>query len=338
MRDFKIIVDTLPDPVPQTGEVLVRTLACGICGSDLHALKYAQQLAEAGPESGIPFPLDVDRDLVMGHEFCAEVVDYGPDTPQRLKRGTRVVSVPILFRGSGMHGIGYSNDFTGGFGELMLLNEALLIPVPDEVTPQHAALTEPIGVGIHAVAKAGLEEGDCALVIGCGPVGLAVIGALRLQNVGPIVASDFSSFRRSLGEHLGADVVLDPKERSPFEVLAEKAPGRRMVVFECVGMPGIIQEIILEAPPRTPVVVAGVCMEEDRIMPLAAAPKEISLQFVFGYSPEEYAEALKAIGEGTIDVSPLITGRIGLDGVAQAFEELAQPDRHAKVLVEPGRS
>ena len=274
----------------------------------------------------------------MGHEFCAEVVDYGPDTPQRLKPGTRVVSVPVLLRGGGIQSIGYSNDFTGGYGELMILAEPLLVPVPDEVAPHHAALTEPIGVGIHAVAKAGLQEGDSALVIGCGPVGLAVIVALRLQNVGPIVASDFSPFRRSLGEHMGADVVVDPNVRSPFEVWAEKAPGRRVVVFECVGVPGILQEIIQAAPPRTPVVVAGVCMEEDRILPLVAAPKEISLQFVFAYSPEEYAQALQAIAEGTIDVSRLITGRVGLEGVAQAFEELAQPDRHAKIVVEPGRS
>src|SRR5262249_56732831 len=79
-RDSQIVVDTLPDPEPGPGEVLVRTLACGICGSDLHALTHAHRLAEAAREGGAPFWLDPARDVVMGHEFCAEVIDYGPDT------------------------------------------------------------------------------------------------------------------------------------------------------------------------------------------------------------------------------------------------------------------
>jgi threonine dehydrogenase-like Zn-dependent dehydrogenase len=317
MRNSKIVVDTLPDPEPQKGEVLTRTLACGICGSDLHALKYAEQLAKAGPDSGLPFPIDPSRDLVMGHEFCAEIVDYGPETD--------------------LKAVGYSNELPGGYGELMVLAEPLLLPVPDRVTPQQAALTEPIGVGIHAVAMARLEAGDSALVLGCGPVGLAVIAALRLRGVEPIVAADFSPLRRSLAEGQGAHWVVDAAQRSAFEAWSERAAAHPVVVFECVGVPGILQAIIREAPPRTRVVVAGVCMEEDRIQPLAAAPKELSFQFVFGYAPEEYAEALQAIADGRIEVDSMITGRVGLDGVAQAFEELGQPDRHAKILIEPGR-
>jgi threonine dehydrogenase-like Zn-dependent dehydrogenase len=337
MRDFKIIVDTLPDPEPQQGEVLVRTLACGICGSDLHALKYAEQMAMTGPEGGIPFPIDPQKDLVMGHEFCAEILEYGPETKPRLKPGTRVVSVPILPRGGGFLTVGYSNEVPGGYGELMVLAEPLLVPVPDRVTPQQAALTEPIGVGLHAVARAGLEAGDSALVLGCGPVGLAVIAALRLREVEPIVAADFSPLRRSLAESQGAHLVIDPAERSAFEAWSERAAARPLVVFECVGVPGILQEIIREAPPQTRVVVAGVCMEEDRIQPLVAAPKELSFQFVFGYAPDEFVEALQAIADGRIEVDSMITGQVGLDGVAQAFGELGQPDRHAKILVEPSR-
>ncbi|MBP1685050.1 MAG: Alcohol dehydrogenase zinc-binding domain protein [Deltaproteobacteria bacterium] len=80
MRRGKLVVDTLPDPVPGEGEVLVRTLACGICGSDLHVLKHADMLVDVGPQMGTPFSGDLTRDVVMGHEFCAEVVAVGPDT------------------------------------------------------------------------------------------------------------------------------------------------------------------------------------------------------------------------------------------------------------------
>ncbi|MEE8557821.1 MAG: zinc-binding dehydrogenase [Myxococcota bacterium] len=337
MRDSKIVVDTLPDPEPQQGETLVRTIVCGICGSDLHALKHTRLMVEASLEAGAPFVMDPERDVVMGHEFCAEIVDHGPNTSTRLKAGTQVVSVPMVFRGGGIQGVGYSNDVPGGYGELMVLAEPLLLQVPNGLTADHAALTEPMAVGVHAVAMSRLEKQDAAIVVGAGPVGLAVIAALKLQQVEPIIAADFSPLRRSLAEQQGAHVVVDPKERSPFAAATEVAAARPTVVFEAVGVPGILQGIMKEAPRNARIVVVGVCMQEDRIKPMVAIGKELSMQFVLGYTPEEFAQTLQAIADGRIDVVPLITGRVGVEGVAGAFEELAEPDRHAKILVEPGR-
>ena len=186
---------------------------CGICGSDLHALKHTDLMVEAAKESGAPFLMDPKRDVVMGHEFCAEILDYGPNTAKRLSTGTAVCSIPVSFRGGRIDGIGYSNEVPGGYGELMVLTEPLLLEVPNGLSPQHAALTEPMAVGVHAVAKSGVKPGDAAIVVGCGPVGLAVIAGLKLQNIEPIIAADFSPLRRSLAETLGAHVVLDPNER-----------------------------------------------------------------------------------------------------------------------------
>jgi len=339
MRDAKIVVDTVPEPEPRAGEMLVRTLACGICGSDLHALKHGEQMVEASVEAGAPSVMDLTRDVVMGHEFCAEIEDYGPNTAQRLKPGTRVVHPAILIRGpTEIHGIGYSNDVPGGFAERMVLSDAMMVPVPDGLSAQHAALTEPMSVGVHAVARARMRAGDSAVVIGCGPVGLAVIAGLRLENVEPIIAADFSPMRRSLAERLGAHVVVDPAEHSAFAAWSQAAPARPPVVFECVGVPGMVPTIIREAPRQARVVVVGVSMEEDRIKPMVAVVKELSLLFSFGYSPEEFAATLHAIADGRIDVEPLITSRVGLEGVAGAFEDLGHPDSQAKILVEPGRS
>src|SRR5262249_4300646 len=131
MRNSQLVVDTIPDPEPAEGEVLVRTLACGICGSDLHALKHAAKLVEIAKESGAPFQLDLTRDVVMGHEFCAEVVDYAPNTSGAARPGERVVSMPMLFRDGRMEGVGYSNVAPGGYGELMALSAALVLPVPN---------------------------------------------------------------------------------------------------------------------------------------------------------------------------------------------------------------
>lgn len=337
MRDSKIIVATVPDPEPRAGEILVRTLACGICGSDLHALQHTEQMVQASIEAGAPSVMDPGRDVIMGHEFCAEIVDHGPNASQRLKTGTRVVHPAMLPRGGEIHGIGYSNDVPGGFAELMVLSEAMAVPVPEGLSADYAALTEPAAVGIHAVARSRIKAGASAVVFGCGPVGLAVIAGLRLQNVEPIVAADFSPLRRSLAERQGAHVVVDPAERAALAAWSESGGTHPPTVFECVGVPGVIQEIIRDVPRLSRIVVVGVTMGEDRIKPMVAIVKELSILFSFGYSLEEFSETLHAIADGRIEVEPLITGRVGLDGVAGAFEELANPVGHVKILVEPGR-
>jgi threonine dehydrogenase-like Zn-dependent dehydrogenase len=355
MRDKKLVVDDVPVPDPGPGEVLVKTLACGICGSDLHALKHAEKLVEGAKRSGGPFIMDLARDIVMGHEFCAEIVDHGPDTQKALKTGTRVCSLPVLIRPSGVETVGYSNDNPGGYGEYMRLTEALLLPVPGDLSTEHAALTEPMAVGVHAVEKAHLERDDVPLVIGCGPVGLAVIAALRRKGARPVVAADFSPRRRQLAEAMGADIVVDPAEKSPYQSWKEVAewddpskapplppwiPGpalRPAVIFECVGVPGVIDHIMASSPPNARVIVVGVCMEPDTIEPMFGINKELNLQFVLGYTVEEFADTLRSIAEGEIRVEPLVTGKVGVDGVPGAFEELASPERHAKILVEPWR-
>lgn len=356
MRNKKLVVDDIATPAPGPGEALVKTLACGICGSDLHALKHAEKLVEGARRSGGPFIMDLARDIVMGHEFCAEVVDYGPDTQRRLKPGARVCAMPVLIRPTGAETVGYSNDHPGGYGEFMRLTEKLLLEVPNGLATERAALTEPLAVGYHAVAKARLEKDDAPLVIGCGPVGLAVIAALKLKGAAPIVAADFSPRRRALAQQMGADVVVDPKEKSPYDSWREFAvykdpsrapqlppwmpgPARRpAVIFECVGVPGVIESIMAGAPPNARMVVVGVCMERDHIEPLFGINKELNLQFVLGYTGEEFAATLRNLAEGKVNGDPLVTGKVGVEGVAQAFEDLSSPERHAKILVEPWRS
>ena len=356
MRGKRLVVDNIPTPVPGAGEALVKTLACGICGSDLHTLKHAEKLVEASRKHGAPFVMDLARDVVMGHEFCAEVVDYGPHTQKRLKPGTRVCAMPVVINARGVGSVGYSNENPGGYGELMRLTEFLLLEVPNGLSTERAALTEPMAVGYHAVQKARLAKDDAPLVIGCGPVGLAVIAALKLGGVHPIVAADFSPRRRELAQQMGADIVVDPKEKSPYESWRQMAtysdpakapmlppwmPGpalRPAVIFECVGVPGVIESIMSAAPGNARIVVVGVCIERDQIEPLAGISKELNIQFVLGYLPEEFAATLSHLAEGRVNCDPMITGKVGVEGVAKAFEDLASPDTHAKILVEPWHS
>jgi threonine dehydrogenase-like Zn-dependent dehydrogenase len=119
--------------------------------------------------------------------------------------------------------------------------------------------------------------------------------------------------------------------------LAEKlgAAPKHPVIFECVGVPGVIESIVDGAPLFSRVVVAGVCVGTDRFKPAMAVNKEIEMRFVVGYTPLEFRDTLHMLAEGDVDPRPLITGEVGLDGVEAAFTALGDPERHAKVLIDP---
>ena len=337
MRGRTLSVEEVADPEPRPGEVLVRTLACGICGSDLHALRHGDQLVAMSREAGAPFVMDLSRPVVMGHEFCAEVVEVGPGADGTVAAGDRVVSLPVVVEGDGMHAVGYSNTYPGGYGELMALSSSLLLPVPDGLDSDLAALTEPMAVGRHAVARSRIRLGDAAVVIGCGPVGLAVIADLRLHGVDPIVAGDPSPARRALAATMGATEVVDPADEAVVDAWRRVDGSRPLVVFEAVGVPGLLDAAMAAAPKGARILVVGVCMEPDAIRPMLGIAKELDIAFALGYSYEEFAGTLRSIAEGELDVAPLITGRVTIDGVPGAFADLAVPEAHCKILVTPGR-
>ena len=333
-RGGDIVVDTLPAPVPGQNQALVKVLCCGICGSDLHAAKHARRMVEVTKRIPGRIPMELDKDVVFGHEFCCEVIDYGPKTEKKLKPGTRVCAMPVKLEADGPKGMGYSNSYVGGYAEQMLLAAPLLLEVPNGLSTDHAALTEPLAVGVHAVEKGALTGDEAPLVIGCGPVGLAVIAALRLKGIRPIVAADFSAKRRELAVKMGADIVVDPAKEDPYARIAQ---AKRTVIFECVGVPGVIQQMFEKVPRDARIVVVGVCMEPDTIEPMFGIVKELNLQFVLGYTPQEFALSLQLLADGKVDAASLITAKVGLDGVKGAFAELGNPEQHTKILVEPWR-
>jgi threonine dehydrogenase-like Zn-dependent dehydrogenase len=365
----------LPAPVPGRGQLLINVLRCGICGSDLHARHHCDELADITAETGYGGIFRSSQPAVLGHEICGEVVAAGPRSGKTLPPGTRVVSFPLLRKADGVHPTGLSASAPGGYAEQMLLEQSLTLAVPNGLSTELATLTEPMAVGLHAVRRSETKKNQVAVVIGCGPVGLAVICMLKASGVRTVIASDFSPGRRALATACGADVVVDPKQESPFadghghlheapEVLelavgsmeklrrlplvpwwrvyrAAEALGaatpKRPVVFECVGVPGMIDQLISTAPIFSRVVVVGVCMEPDRLRPVMAINKEIELRFVLGYTPLEFRDSLYLLGEGKVNAAPIVTGTVGLDGVAGAFAALGDPETHAKILIDPAR-
>lgn len=366
------VVD-LPTPQPAKGQVLLRVTGCGICGSDLHARHHADEQADVLVEAGYDGFMRSNQQVVMGHEFVGEIVDFGPGTRRKLPTGTPVVALPLRRYGDQLHAIGLSALTPGGFAEQVLVEESLMFALPNGLPAHLAVLTEPLAIGWHAVRRAEIKKNDVAVVIGCGPVGLAVICMLKAHGVGTVVASDFSRGRRELATRCGADVVVDPGVTSPFDAMGERghlktipqavglavgtleklqrlpvpwhhvwraaeALGKkpaRPVIFECVGVPGILDGIIASAPLLSRVVVVGVCMQPDTIRPVMAINKEVDLRFVVGYTPLEFRDTLHLLADGKVNATPIVTGTVGLEGVDTAFEVLRDPEQHAKIVIDP---
>jgi threonine dehydrogenase-like Zn-dependent dehydrogenase len=352
-RDGALMVDEMATPVPESGQVLCKTLVCGICGSDLHALDHYDHMIDLTTRIGGISHMRKGADTVFGHEFCCEVMESGPDTAGRFKPGTKVVSIPGLVTPAGFEAVGYSSRVPGGFAETLLLSEMLMLEVPNGLSAEHAALTEPLAVGEHAVAKAEVQRDHAPMVVGCGPVGLAVIACLKARGLGPIVAVDYSPERRAAARRMGADRVIDPAEVSPHASWAEMGvPGtraegmmaaaqglevRRPLIFECVGAPGVVQALALAAPAGTRILVAGVCMETDHIEPLVLITKEIELRYVLGYTADEFETCLRHLAEGTTGYADVITGVVSLEETPDAFMRLRTDKSQIKVLVAPTR-
>jgi threonine dehydrogenase-like Zn-dependent dehydrogenase len=366
-------VTDLPEPVPQKGQVRLEVVRCGICGSDLHARTGMDDWAQMATRTGYERFGRSSEPIVFGHEFSGRVAEHGPGCRRHVAEGAPVVAFPLLRSAGAVDGVGLSRHAPGAYAEQLLVQESLMLPVPNGLDPELAALTEPMAVAWHAVRRSEIGRRDLAVVIGCGPIGLGVILMLKAKGVRTVVASDFSPGRRALAGACGADVVVDPAQASPYTVvekrgqitdapsLLELAVGtseklRRLrggewyawrladrlgagpkhpVVFECVGVPGMIDSIIDSAPLFSRVVVVGVCVGPDRITPAMAINKEIDLRFVIGYTPLEFRDTLHMLAEGKVDPRPLVTGTVGLDGVAGAFEALADPEAHAKILIDP---
>ncbi len=346
LRNKAMVVDDIEDLVPDAGQVLVETVACGICGSDLHTVDHAHELVAASAEAGLDtFGFDPDLDLVMGHELSVRVLETGAGV-EGIKAGTAMAAMPFLMADGRRAIPGYDNIYPGGYSERLLLDPMALLPVPNGLDPAIAALTEPMAVGLHAVNQSSIEQGRPAIVIGAGPVGLSVIASLAAAGVEPIIASDFSPRRRQMAAQMGAHVVVDPSAaasaREGFDLAVQAWADQRSedappVIFEAVGVPGVIDMAMRGAPAHSELVVVGVCMQTDSFQPMMGILKHLSFRFVLGWSPEEFARSLHQLAEGVIDGGALVTDEVGLDDVPAAFSSLADPEEQVKILVRPNR-
>ncbi len=325
-------VEEIPRPRPGPSELIVKVRSCGICGSDLHV---------AGLPPGLP------KGTVMGHEFAGEVAEVGAGVASGFAVGDRVTALPCISCGScsfclsgdvmrcpQMRNIGLGQS-PGAFAEYIRVGCNETLALPDAVDYRTAALVEPLAVGLHAVKTAQLEAGQDVLILGAGPIGLSVALWARFFGSRSVWVSEPSASRRARAAAFGATAVLDASEQHVAEAFAEQTGAPPSLIFECVGAPGMLARCIGLAAQRGRVVVAGVCLQPDTLLPVLATLKEIQLTFVLAYRKQDFQLSLDMLANGRIHAADMVTRVVDLPGLPAAFEDLSTPGDQCKVLLEP---
>jgi (R,R)-butanediol dehydrogenase/meso-butanediol dehydrogenase/diacetyl reductase len=331
----KLAIETVTDPVAGPGEVILRVEACGVCGSDLHATDSGAFLQEPG--------------TVLGHEFSGDVVSSGDPA---IAVGQRATAVPVnacdecreLGRCKDDLGIlcpnnritGLAKSVPGAYAQFIKVGARQIVPLPDGVSYEEGAMVEPLAVGLHAVNKSDMPLGARVLIIGAGPIGLSVTAFSQLRGAASVVVSERAPARREAAQSFGASAVIDPTKVEDLGAeFARIAGGPPDVIFDCVGAPGIIQSCINLSRARGTIVVVGVCMKDDTVLPLSAILKELRLQFILGYVEEDFATVLDFLQAGKINAKSMVTDRVSLDQLPEAFETLRQPGNQIKMMIMP---
>jgi (R,R)-butanediol dehydrogenase/meso-butanediol dehydrogenase/diacetyl reductase len=327
----KLSIEEVPEPEPGDRDLVVEVRACGICGSDLHV----SELSGALPAGAI-----------MGHEFAGEVVEVGAEARADFEVGDRVCPLPYIscgrcaacLTGNGGHcpdiqaiGLG---QLPGAYAERIRVGARQTLHLPDAVSMREGALVEPLSVGLHAVAQVKLEPGAGVLVLGAGPIGLSTALWARFFGARTVAVSEKVAARLELAEKFGATHLIDASRQDVAAAFEEAAGRQPDVIFECVGVPGMLQQCITLAPMKGRVVVAGVCMQSDILVPVLAVLKEISFHFVLGYSRQEFQLTIDMLGRDRIRGEPMLTDSIGLAELPEAFEALKRPTSQCKVILE----
>ncbi len=329
-----LAIEAIADPVAGPHDIILKVKNCGICGSDLHMTE---------PGTIMPLP----GGSVMGHEFAGEVMEVGKSVTHLWKAGDRVAGFPVICCGDHTPCINFGlgrgacakmlsvglGQSPGAYAEYVRIGAASGYKLPQSVSFREGAMVEPLAVGLHAVDMAKMARGATVLVVGAGPVGLATMLWAKFLGARHVIVSEKAEVRKKMAERFGATDCIDPGQ--PLTPQVQKIAGKDAdIIFECVGVPGMLMNIMAEAPRGGRIVVAGVCQQPDTIMPLMGIMKELELQFVLGYRPADFDYVIAMIASDRIDVSHMVTDIVDLDGLPAAFEALRKPSHQCKVMLE----
>jgi len=316
----------VPDPTPGAGELIVKVGRCGICGSDLHMTEDATYGCRHGD--------------ILGHEFAGEVVALGKGTTDR-KVGDLVSVIPLKSCGTCEHcrkgevqwcsGFGLQG---GGYADYAVARTNQCVPLPSGLSLDDGAIIEPLAVALHGVNRSGLRTGDKVLVLGAGPIGLAVAFWARRFGAARVAVQDIATFQQQRALDMGADAfVVDPDD--PVDGAERALGGKADIVFECVGRPGLIAQAVEQVRPRGTILLLGLCTRPDTFNSFAMLGKEVTLVTSAFFTVPEYEAALAALEQGAVAPRRLVSSTIALADTPAVFETLKQRSAQCKVLIGP---
>jgi threonine dehydrogenase-like Zn-dependent dehydrogenase len=208
--------------------------------------------------------------------------------------------------------------------------------IPNAMDDDMAAMIEPLAVGLEHARVGEPSKSDVALVIGCGAIGLGVIAGLKLMGIAPIIAADFDAGRREIAMQMGADIAIDPRELSPYAPLPTLGMRRATIIYECVGVAGLLNDIMRAVGFGAKIVMGGFCLDPEEIFVPCGQMKRMKIHFACGEEQQDLDLALRSIADGTINIKPWLSGpRIGLNGVADALEKMKSPTAPVRTVVDP---
>jgi 2-desacetyl-2-hydroxyethyl bacteriochlorophyllide A dehydrogenase len=319
-------------PVPEIGEsdVLVKVIAAGICGTDMHILHG---------EHMVKFP------VIPGHEFSGEIAEVGREV-SNVRVGDRVTIDPNIVdrtcafcrRGEinlcrNLTAVGVNSD--GGFAEFCRVPAEQVYKVPDSVDIYHAAMTEPLACCLHGIDRANIAAGSTVAILGAGTIGLLILQLARIAGAGRIIVSEPDPMKRDLAGGLGADVVIDPCEQDVMAGIARTDEDGADVVIEAAGRPETAELAPKLARRGGTVLQFGVVSQDKliQISPYDIFFKELTLLGAF-VNPYTHARAIELLASGLVDVAPLITHRFPIEEAAKALGTAGRRDA-IKILILP---
>ena len=316
-------------PRPGVGEVLVRSVLAGVCGSDTHAA--------AGLHPWISLP------YVPGHEVVGVVSEVGAGVPS-LEPGRRVTVEPSLpcwnckqcLRGQqnicenlGFLGCG---DPQGAMADYFTVDARRVHVVPDELDDRAAALIEPLSTPVHALRLADGVSGRTVAILGAGSIGLLLLRAALSQGPKRVVVTAPRAERRELALALGADAAVDAYADDAVEQVRAALGESADVVFDCVASEATTRQAIGMADKGGTVVVVGVPSGEIQLPLQLVQDRQIRIQGSATYLPEDVADSIELLTSGVVRPGDFVTSVVPMEGVAEAFEQAASP-QHIKVLI-----
>jgi len=321
-----LAIETVADPVPGEGEVVVKVGRCGICGSDLHMTEDPAYGQGAGS--------------ILGHEFAGEVVELGKGI-EGLVKGDLVAVSPLKSCGACpaclAGNVSWCDRFGlqgGGYAEYALTMPNQCVKLPKSASLADGAIIEPLAVALHGVAMAGMRIGDKVLILGAGPIGLACAFWARRMGAGRVIVQDVAEWQKARALEMGAhDFIADRTD--PIGASERALGGKADSVFECVGLPGLIAQGVEQVRARGTIVLLGLCTVPDTFNSFAMLSKEVRLITSAFFTTHEYQAALDALDRGAAEPRLLVTETIPLDRTPTVFEALRRRTEQCKVLIAP---